>query len=659
MCCANTKNLSSGYYTTVDQATIDGWFENNDVLNIPNGSTVKIENCTLRVQLSETVINVKVGGRLVLINCVLVVGPTVSGCQPNATFDGIKVNGTPGAPQYSTRPSPFDPSQTSPFTDVSKYTSSHGVLIMTGCEIKKTGTREVGNHTISSTNGGCVELFDCTFTNNRNCIEIKDYRHVTGEDLSDYNAFNIINCTFETTLTAPSGDLGTRFIYLYGVRKVQIEGCHFLNKVAYSTTNNTATTRKVTNGIEYFQSDFSLQRSGFDRTLSSLDSETDCPEYAQYSRKNNFEGLPYAIKIRDQQGFENKPFLIADCEIINCLGGIEIDEGESGTVARNSYTFSDNHRYQDFLLGDSRNEIFFISISQSKKIVISENSGEISAATYVISGNPYDIIAKFIDIKPLVGLESTEEQINIYRNSDRSFTNYLGENVNGGFKCTAPRSTTQTTYGVKFEAGNIFNKSIYIAINCNDFDELSNPIDFNLANSRAQINTKGTSVGWLENNGEKATMNIFNNCSTPAITSNSDINYRYLSGVSNHDPGTVGSNITKATASSFDCAGLPCEESSWGSSMDEILAQKYASGLQVYPNPSEGAFSLEWKVENKKDLNATYTIVLYNSLGQVVYTKNAVGNKATIDLNNQANQIFFGSVSGSKGLIGNFKIRVE
>ncbi|MCC7533696.1 MAG: T9SS type A sorting domain-containing protein, partial [Bacteroidia bacterium] len=56
-----------------------------------------------------------------------------------------------------------------------------------------------------------------------------------------------------------------------------------------------------------------------------------------------------------------------------------------------------------------------------------------------------------------------------------------------------------------------------------------------------------------------------------------------------------------------------------------------ANGLTIYPNPSNGKFT----VQSKEVLNGTTEITLYNILGAKVYSTSTEINGTSIDINTQ------------------------
>ena len=605
-CTGNHTFTTSTTYETADQTTVDGLFEDHNYFKIPTGVTVRINSCTLKVRLPNTYFDIEIGGRLILDNSVVVVGapmgqPGAPGnpCTQAPYFSGFTVTGTSGAAQYTSRHSPFDPSNKTEFTDVTRYSASHGVLIMTGSEVKATGPTSSNAYTITSTNGGCVELYDCHFLNNRNGIKISNFLHTTN-DIADYNAFNIINCTFEAAANGVLSAIGDEFIYLSSVRRVQIEGCKFINDMSY--TNNSGNLRKIKYGIRYQSSTFFLQRSGFARQAYYIDEETDCPKYAgSYGQRNTFRGLPYGILNGAAAGFNDGEFIIADCDFTDCLAGMAVAKGKGGTIARNTYTFNDGHSYTQLLgdaegLGTSTDQIYFMRIVESEKIAITENKGHITAATYTLGAGTYDIRAAFVTIEKLKSVGGIGDQINIYRNADRNFTNYLGENVSGGFICGGSRNSTHVTYGVQLVSvlsGFGAKEKTWLGITCNDFTGLSHPIKFRYTASVGMNNDQ-----YMESNGQKAAMNVFTDCVDPAVGSNGQtVVYRYLDSGTGHDPGNVTGNVTKkSTTTSADCGGLKCEKKAWGSGLEEPMVLKNGE-VAVYPNPNRGSFHLSWLPE--------------------------------------------------------------
>ncbi|MBI1185075.1 hypothetical protein GC194_12440 [bacterium] len=648
--CSGTKTLTSANYTGTNQSTIDGWFNDNNKIVVPNGVTVSIKSCSLKVRLRSTSIEVSTGGRLILIDCELKLGSQKTSCSFGPSFNGLIVHGTPGAGQYVSRQQPYDPSDEVAFTDVSRYNTQQGVLIMSGCTIHSMGVPDNNIYaSVQSLDGGCLEMYNCHFINNYQCIKISNYKSTSG-DLAEYNAFNIINCTFETELTATQSDIGSYYIGLTSVNRVQIEGCYFLNNLAFTSGNNT-TARNVNRGIDYDDASFSLQRSGFNRMQSDLQTETNCPKYnLGFARNNKFSQLPYAIFSSGSNGMSNQPFVVADCEITDCLGGIYISKAMGGTIARNTYTFNENTSYEGFLLNimekyrntsyTQRDQIYFMRIAGSEQITISENKGDIMEDDFKVSSTVnINIIAFFVAIEDIKDITKNTHQIQIYRNCDRGYTNYLGNNVDGGFRCSGSRTTSQQTYGVAI--GKTSATEYYLSINCNDFEGISNPIHFTYGGSKTL-----NSGYYLENDGKKATMNIFTSCSNPAVISpNQIIYYRYLSGASGHDPGSVGGQVTKdSTTSDYDCNGLPCEELSWGNGtgIDEVKMEE--SSIQVYPNPNNGSFKISWP--RKENYFGVYHITLYNTMGQRLYETVTNENSVEICINslNIANMII-GSLS--------------
>jgi len=63
--------------------------------------------------------------------------------------------------------------------------------------------------------------------------------------------------------------------------------------------------------------------------------------------------------------------------------------------------------------------------------------------------------------------------------------------------------------------------------------------------------------------------------------------------------------------------------------------------LSIYPNPSEGKFSLNSKTKNGE-------ILVYNSLGEIVFQSRINSSISTIDLSNQASGIYFVNVKTEK-----------
>jgi hypothetical protein len=80
--------------------------------------------------------------------------------------------------------------------------------------------------------------------------------------------------------------------------------------------------------------------------------------------------------------------------------------------------------------------------------------------------------------------------------------------------------------------------------------------------------------------------------------------------------------------------------------------------ISIYPNPNNGAFTLESGVENGESL-----VELYNALGQNIYTRTlnlTGGSKNLININDQPSGIYFYRVSKSNGiLLGQGKILIQ
>ena len=577
-------------------------------------------------------------------------------CRKSSYFKGFLVKGTSGSSQYITRHTPFKPDDNANFTDVSRYSTDQGVLIMTDCTVKATvGSLLTGtDYTIQSENGGCLELYNSTFTNNYQCIKIKGYDQ-TSNDIADYNAFNIINCTFETTTSTTYTSVGSWFIFLDGVQRVQIEGCKFLNNVGY--TSNAGLGRVINAGIRYQNSTFFLQKSGFSRQAADVDLETDCPEYNySFARGNTFEGLPYGILGGTQPsdpGFSEGPFIIADCHFTNCLGGIHILNGKGGTIARNEYIFQDAHPYSGGLLnsakglGGTTNQIYFILIDKSKQIAITENKGQIDADDFPAGGTNHPILAAFVTIERLPKITQVTDQINIYKNSGTD-----------GFTCSGSRTTTQTTYGVQLHSimagddGPTIGGA-WLNINCNDFTGLSNPIHFNTADFTLN------SGNYLQNNGQTATMNTFVSCTAPTIKSlgGLKVNYRYFDTGTEHDPGTVVSPVTKkSTSDDFGCDALKCQKVAWGTAMEE-KDQSLQKTISVFPNPTTGAFTLHWPALS--EYKGLYEIKIFNSIGQLLHSQTTRSTQEVkVELPIAEAQLLLGTITTPTQNIGTFKLQV-
>jgi hypothetical protein len=583
-----------------------------------------------------TEINVHPGGRLILVNC-LIRYSTVNVDPCYASLSGFFVLGNSSKGQYLSRHTPFDPSNLSDFTDVSRYDPDQAVLIASGCTFQELyGTNLNDYNTIVSTDGGCVELFNCSFVNNYYPIKISDYTNQS-QHVEKYNAFNIINCTFKATDTSAYGvehdNVGNRFIRLNNVKGVQIEGCRFFNYMSYFGTNGNASSRSVLYGIFYDRATFYIQRSGFNRLSNGLEQESRCPVYnLSFSRKNMFHGLPYGIFTNN--GCYESSFSVTDCEFRQCPGGIVIRDATKGVIARNNYKFN-NHSYHHYLLEvpyvhgyemdggkppigglstTAKNMAFFACVESSKGVIVTENSCEITAKDFPVTGGTENIKAFFVGIFNMVENGPTDK-VKVYRNNSGG-NNYLGNPVNGKFACGGGRNPQDyETHGVIVT--NKYPLQLYFDISCNDFYQLSHPISLSI--SQAPINGNDNDNHYLQNEGDKAAMNAFDGCGDPAINRYGNMQksliYRYLSSDPSHDPGNLRNPISKETAGSYNCSSLPCDTVAWGSGMAPGRFRPDLFSVRVYPNPATGLFRVEWT--NASGLkNLHYEVWLYNDLGQ-------------------------------------------
>jgi hypothetical protein len=77
-------------------------------------------------------------------------------------------------------------------------------------------------------------------------------------------------------------------------------------------------------------------------------------------------------------------------------------------------------------------------------------------------------------------------------------------------------------------------------------------------------------------------------------------------------------------------------QASYYSLVTGINEQLSMSSFGIYPNPNNGNFML------KSPVNTTYSVLIYNTLGEVVYSqKNSSSTLLDIDLTKQSTGIYF------------------
>lgn len=84
--------------------------------------------------------------------------------------------------------------------------------------------------------------------------------------------------------------------------------------------------------------------------------------------------------------------------------------------------------------------------------------------------------------------------------------------------------------------------------------------------------------------------------------------------------------------------------------------QDHTGSIQVYPNPSNGEFILQWSV-----VSGQLSVEIYNMLGEKVYFQSNIQNSTfNINLSNQPNGIYLYRVTDESGnLIGNGKFIIQ
>jgi uncharacterized delta-60 repeat protein len=76
--------------------------------------------------------------------------------------------------------------------------------------------------------------------------------------------------------------------------------------------------------------------------------------------------------------------------------------------------------------------------------------------------------------------------------------------------------------------------------------------------------------------------------------------------------------------------------------------------LKIYPNPSNGIFTLQ-----TNEINATKSISIYTIIGQKIYDTAISSNETTIDISNQPKGVYLYKVFGEKGETKNGKLVIE
>ncbi len=73
--------------------------------------------------------------------------------------------------------------------------------------------------------------------------------------------------------------------------------------------------------------------------------------------------------------------------------------------------------------------------------------------------------------------------------------------------------------------------------------------------------------------------------------------------------------------------------------------------FNIFPNPNNGIFTL-----NLKNISPGEKIEVYNSMGEIVSTKNILSDNTTIDISNEASGIYFYRIISKDGMIASGKI---
>jgi hypothetical protein len=98
-------------------------------------------------------------------------------------------------------------------------------------------------------------------------------------------------------------------------------------------------------------------------------------------------------------------------------------------------------------------------------------------------------------------------------------------------------------------------------------------------------------------------------------------------------------NLAEMIQNSYDISsGFPCQ------SLNTISVQELTDGIafELYPNPSNGAFNIDF------NQNESFDLEIKNAIGSIVFKDSFIGKTASIKLN-QANGIYFVTVKTANG----------
>jgi hypothetical protein len=88
--------------------------------------------------------------------------------------------------------------------------------------------------------------------------------------------------------------------------------------------------------------------------------------------------------------------------------------------------------------------------------------------------------------------------------------------------------------------------------------------------------------------------------------------------------------------------------------MTGVSNNSLSSSVSILPNPNNGIFSV-----NVKTISPSMKIEIYNSLGEIVQTKNIISENTSIDISNEATGIYFYKVISNNGMISSGKFISE
>lgn len=553
---------------------VEVWDVNNDPGNQPciqveTGKTLTIDGLNLEFYCPTGKITVERGGKLILKNTTIT--SRYRALQDESEgFEGILVKGNSSVHHMNYYRTAYDPSDPN-FSSFGGYNSTeHGILIMQNCTLKQVLSHESNKKfaAITSKDGGILELYDNYFENNQTDIYITNFNKQ--QDLVEApNAFNIINCTFKRVKDANTipNSYFEPHIKLEACNRVQIEGCHFAHEYP-GVDINSYRNRKT--GILVDRASFNLQKSGFDRKVTSLDNTTTdrldqitkCPQYTlPFARRNKFTDLTYGIETDVTYGISNQRHVgISNSVFLNCYLGIHLQVNSTNqdktrvAIGKNTWTLNGNHKFQTVGNGISGTPYpNFITLNRISKFEISENAGQCS----IDQIDNKDFGVSFIQ---LVELKNPEGEI--YRNNVAIVDHTENPaNTITGFSCVAPRTVNHSTTGVSAFINKGQNNRDQVHITCTYFGNIKSPI----------VTTPTTRLikqGNMDSNGDRteAAQNEFDNCGSPRIdVKNADqgytLDYLYNGTDDDPDPNNDLAKIDEtATQSPYSCPPIGCKE---------------------------------------------------------------------------------------------------